>query len=85
MRSNERARPAVPVPARAIRAVHLALAGTGGYLGRQEEGPPGWQIRWLGRRSLLVEGVCKSRVQLNPNGGKRVKFSQRLRNRRYIE
>ena len=40
-------------------AVHLALAALGGHLGRKGDGPPGWQTRWLGRRSLrlLVEGV----------------------------
>lgn len=37
----------------------LVLAALGGHLGRKGDGSPGWQTRWLGRRSLrlLVEGV----------------------------
>ena len=42
-----------------MRAIYLALAALGGHLGYKDDGPPGWQTRWLGRRSLrlLVEGV----------------------------
>ena len=42
-----------------VRAMYLALAALGGYLGRKVDGPPGWQTLWLGHRSLclLVEGV----------------------------
>ena len=37
----------------------LALVALGSHLGRKGDGSPGWQTRWLGRRSLrlLVEGV----------------------------
>ena len=46
-------------PLDTVRAVYLALAALGGHLGRKGDGPPGWQTRWLGRRSLrlFVEGV----------------------------
>lgn len=46
-------------PLDTMRAVYLALAALGGHLGRKRGGPPGWQILWLGRRSLrlLVEGA----------------------------
>jgi hypothetical protein len=50
-----------------VRAVFLALAALGGHLGRTGDGPPGWQTRWLGLRSLrlLVEGV-RLAAQLPP-------------------
>ena len=46
-------------PLDTVRAVYLALAAPGGHLGRKGDGSPGWQTRWLGRRSLclLAEGV----------------------------
>ena len=46
-------------PLDTVRAVYLALAALGGHLGRKGDGPPGWQTRWLGRRSLrlFVKGV----------------------------
>ena len=42
-----------------VRAKYLALAALGGHLGHKGDGPTGWQILWLGRRSLrlLVENV----------------------------
>ena len=60
MRSNERARPAVPVPAWAMRAVYRTLAALGGHLDCQGEGKPGG----LGHRNRhwLVESVCRSSV-----------------------
>ncbi|NVO33512.1 IS4 family transposase, partial [Hymenobacter lapidiphilus] len=45
-------------PLTSVHAVWLALAALGGHLGRNGDGPPGWQTLWLGRMSLrlLVEG-----------------------------
>ena len=45
-------------PAFAGRRVPAGRYTLGGHLGRKGDDPPGWQILWLGRRSLrqLVEG-----------------------------
>ena len=47
------------VSLRLVLVLVLALVALGGHLGRKGDGSPGWQTRWLSRRSLrlLVKGV----------------------------
>lgn len=48
-----------PRPLRTVAEVFSAVAALGGYLGRSNDGPPGWQTLWRGLMYLraLVEGM----------------------------
>ena len=41
-------------PLRTIRDFFHALAGLGGFLGRKDDGEPGWQTVWRGLQTLLL-------------------------------